>query len=231
MVVQRRRAPLHSCPVKERGRSRPSSDDNPAPRPPEDGPASGCGPAGPIARNWSRKGTRPAARPDGAWGDRPARPCKRWAGAAGRRWTGPAEVLDARRTRTDPTRPGYERPTSRFGGPGKGPPTGASSRAGDRTRTGDPHLGKVMLYQLSHARDVRESTEPTRPPVAAAGIDHRPVEPKPPSPRSLGGSSSTSSSSTVATGAITSCATFSPRAIVSGRTGSRLTTTTRISPR
>jgi hypothetical protein len=26
------------------------------------------------------------------------------------------------------------------------------TRAGDRTRTGDPHLGKVMLYQLSHAR-------------------------------------------------------------------------------
>ena len=25
-------------------------------------------------------------------------------------------------------------------------------RADDRIRTGDPHLGKVMLYQLSHVR-------------------------------------------------------------------------------
>jgi hypothetical protein len=30
--------------------------------------------------------------------------------------------------------------------------------AGDRTRTGDPHLGKVMLYQLSHARAFVQST-------------------------------------------------------------------------
>ena len=35
----------------------------------------------------------------------------------------------------------------------KGPLTRAFFRAGDRTRTGDPHLGKVMLYQLSHARE------------------------------------------------------------------------------
>jgi hypothetical protein len=34
----------------------------------------------------------------------------------------------------------------------KGPVTRTFSGAGDRTRTGDPHLGKVMLYQLSHAR-------------------------------------------------------------------------------
>ena len=33
------------------------------------------------------------------------------------------------------------------------PLTCAFVRAGDRTRTGDPHLGKVMLYQLSHARE------------------------------------------------------------------------------
>jgi hypothetical protein len=33
------------------------------------------------------------------------------------------------------------------------PLTCAFAGAGDRTRTGDPHLGKVMLYQLSHARE------------------------------------------------------------------------------
>ena len=27
--------------------------------------------------------------------------------------------------------------------------------ADDRIRTGDPHLGKVMLYQLSHVREMR----------------------------------------------------------------------------
>ena len=26
-------------------------------------------------------------------------------------------------------------------------------KAGDRTRTGDPQLGKLMLYQLSYARE------------------------------------------------------------------------------
>ena len=30
--------------------------------------------------------------------------------------------------------------------------TAPSSRAGNRTRTGDPHLGKVVLYQLSYSR-------------------------------------------------------------------------------
>src|SRR5690606_34609017 len=28
-----------------------------------------------------------------------------------------------------------------------------ASRAGNRTRTGDPNLGKVVLYQLSYSRD------------------------------------------------------------------------------
>ena len=34
-------------------------------------------------------------------------------------------------------------------------PWGASSsyRAGDRVRTGDPQLGKLMLYQLSYSRE------------------------------------------------------------------------------
>ncbi len=31
------------------------------------------------------------------------------------------------------------------------------SEAGDRTRTGDPQLGKLMLYQLSYARYGRKS--------------------------------------------------------------------------
>jgi hypothetical protein len=30
----------------------------------------------------------------------------------------------------------------------------SSSRAGDRGRTGDLYLGKVALYQLSHAREL-----------------------------------------------------------------------------
>jgi hypothetical protein len=38
--------------------------------------------------------------------------------------------------------------------------------ADDGTRTRDPHLGKVMLYQLSH---VRESAQGTK----AAGDGHR----------------------------------------------------------
>ncbi len=32
-------------------------------------------------------------------------------------------------------------------------------RAGNRTRTGDPNLGKVVLYQLSYSRDVVKLTE------------------------------------------------------------------------
>ena len=32
------------------------------------------------------------------------------------------------------------------------PEQGFPFRADDRIRTGDPHLGKVMLYQLSHVR-------------------------------------------------------------------------------
>src|SRR5688500_10714029 len=36
------------------------------------------------------------------------------------------------------------------------------SRAGDRVRTGDPQLGKLMLYQLSYAR-VRRNVRGWRP--------------------------------------------------------------------
>ena len=38
------------------------------------------------------------------------------------------------------------------------PASGESLRADDGTRTRDPHLGKVMLYQLSHVRTVFDST-------------------------------------------------------------------------
>ncbi len=39
------------------------------------------------------------------------------------------------------------------GGPdAAGPGLPISGRAGNRTRTGDPHLGKVVLYQLSYSR-------------------------------------------------------------------------------
>ena len=35
-----------------------------------------------------------------------------------------------------------------------------SSRAGNRTRTGDPHLGKVVLYQLSYSRKKKDVSDP-----------------------------------------------------------------------
>src|SRR6476469_6798895 len=43
--------------------------------------------------------------------------------------------------------------------PGPGTPPGQENGAEDGTRTRDPHLGKVMLYQLSHFRSM------TRPPT------------------------------------------------------------------
>ncbi len=33
-------------------------------------------------------------------------------------------------------------------------------RAGNRTRTGDPHLGKVVLYQLSYSREKKGVSDP-----------------------------------------------------------------------
>ena len=48
----------------------------------------------------------------------------------------------------------------------EGPLTREAVGADDGTRTRDPHLGKVMLYQLSH---VRESAQATK----AAGDGHR----------------------------------------------------------
>lgn len=44
---------------------------------------------------------------------------------------------------------------------GKRAPAAPIARADDGTRTRDPHLGKVMLYQLSHIRDalVNQATQ------------------------------------------------------------------------
>ena len=44
--------------------------------------------------------------------------------------------------------------------PWTGPPL---FKAGNRTRTGDPHLGKVVLYQLSYSRGVMGSKLDIRP--------------------------------------------------------------------
>ena len=43
-------------------------------------------------------------------------------------------------------------------------PTGAFAyhRAGDRARTGDPQLGKLMLYQLSYSRAADKCSEGRR---------------------------------------------------------------------
>lgn len=40
---------------------------------------------------------------------------------------------------------------------------GPNSRADDEIRTRDPHLGKVMLYQLSHVRTCRDPVHLVRP--------------------------------------------------------------------
>ena len=69
--------------------------------------------------------------------------------------------------------------------------------ADDGIRTRDPHLGKVVLYQLSHVRAPLESSKrrsdghPLRP---------TPEEPNPPSPLPVSGSSSTATGSTAANG-------------------------------
>ena len=44
--------------------------------------------------------------------------------------------------------------------------TESPPRAGNRTRTGDPNLGKVVLYQLSYSRMGLESLQPE--PTASA---------------------------------------------------------------
>ena len=45
-------------------------------------------------------------------------------------------------------------------------------RAGNGTRTRDPNLGKVVLYQLSYSRDCRERPWwPLTPGMEARGIE------------------------------------------------------------
>ena len=98
--------------------------------------------------------------------------------------------------------------------------TGPLDRADDGIRTRDPHLGKVVLYQLSHVRVTQVYQGP-----------YRPVEPNPPLPRADSGSSETSTRSTWTNGTKTSWAMRSPRRISTACSGSRFTTDTMISPR
>ena len=83
--------------------------------------------------------------------------------------------------------------------PSKGNPLVRSlvSGADDGIRTRDPHLGKVVLYQLSHVR-VPQGYQGAGP---GSTPGHRtPVEPNPPSPLVEGGSSVTSTASTSVNG-------------------------------
>jgi hypothetical protein len=59
------------------------------------------------------------------------------------------------------------------------------SGADDGIRTRDPHLGKVVLYQLSHVRAVRKF-------IRRPGGGQAPVEPNPPVPRDVSVRSTTS---------------------------------------
>ncbi len=49
---------------------------------------------------------------------------------------------------------------------------GGVMRADDGTRTRDPHLGKVMLYQLSHVRMARDEVSGPRKTIADAQAHH-----------------------------------------------------------
>src|SRR5581483_3318950 len=118
----------------------------------------------------------------------------------------------------------------------KGAPFGAPdllfcSGADDGIRTRDPNLGKVVLYQLSHVRVVRETYQSPAGPGYVGETYWRPVEPNPPWPRVVCPRSSTSSQSMAATSWITSWAMRSPTATSNASAGSWLTRTTRISSR
>src|SRR5581483_10814138 len=104
-------------------------------------------------------------------------------------------------------------------------------RADDGIRTRDPNLGKVVLYQLSHVRVVRETYQSPAGPGYVGETYWRPVEPNPPWPRVVCPRSSTSSQSMAATSWITSWAMRSPTATSNASAGSWLTRTTRISSR
>jgi hypothetical protein len=89
------------------------------------------------------------------------------------------------------------------------------SGADDGIRTRDPHLGKVVLYQLSHVRAPLRGIQSlgTGTPAFNArpsGAGQAPVDPKPPSPRLDGGSSSTQDGRICGRATTTSCATRSP---------------------
>src|SRR5690606_64893 len=88
-----------------------------------------------------------------------------------------------------PTRPRRRQATTsvtppadprRAAGSRSGEPGPAVLGADDGTRTRDPHLGKVMLYQLSHVRVERRGWQrPRAPPKRLGAPRPRPV-PRPP---------------------------------------------------
>src|SRR5919198_4386435 len=104
-----------------------------------------------------------------------------------------------------------------------------SVRADDGIRTRDPHLGKVVLYQLSHVRVEGDSIK--RLNSREPSFRQVPEEPNPPGPRSDGGSSSAQIVSAAATGTTTSWAIRSPRPTRTGVVRSRFTTAQVTSPR
>ena len=59
-------------------------------------------------------------------------------------------------------------------------PLDRSAQAGDRIRTGDPQLGKLMLYQLSYARNCSCNLGPTGKRSSGAGLGGGDIPP--PSP-------------------------------------------------
>ena len=87
--------------------------------------------------------------------------------------------------------------------------------ADDGIRTRDPHLGKVVLYQLSHVRVVCTMVGAAGGAFNRARPRHeRPDDPNPPSPRCESGSSSTNAGATCGNATTTSCAMRSPASIV-----------------
>src|SRR6266702_1746123 len=114
----------------------------------------------------------------------------------------------------------------------------SASGADDGIRTRDPHLGKVVLYQLSHVRacssilgawsesfnrllgqlSIGRTDSPLR------GDQSMPVEPNPPSPRPLSGRSSAQVGTTDGMAITTSCAIRSPVRISTASFRSRFTT-------
>ena len=126
----------------------------------------------------------------------------------------------------------------------------------DRLRTSDPALARLYakpgsaqlgLPRLADAETVKRCGDPEKlleqlassvaTPTPSSRLLQRssrrqlPLEPKPPSPRSLGGSSSTSTVPGSSSRTSTSCAMRSPAAISHACSRSVLSSSTRISPR